>query len=100
MSPIVYAATSLLAEMLSRPRGPLRVAAADSNGGRGIRTPKSFRTAVFKTAALAILPALPVKAVYPANRAGQPSPGAVGELAPVSNGVLRAAVPRGTAFAR
>jgi hypothetical protein len=31
----------------------------NSNGGRGIRTPKSLRTPVFKTGALAILPALP-----------------------------------------
>jgi hypothetical protein len=29
-----------------------------SNGGRGIRTPKSLRTPVFKTGAIAILPAL------------------------------------------
>src|SRR5678809_76515 len=43
------------------------------DGGRGIRTPKSFRTAVFKTAALAILPALPGHAVYSVIHRGQPS---------------------------
>ena len=39
------------------------------NGGRGIRTPKSLRTPVFKTGAIAILPALQRHAVYPAPRA-------------------------------
>jgi hypothetical protein len=39
------------------PRATLTVTCA--NGGRGIRTPKSLRTPVFKTGALAILPALP-----------------------------------------
>src|SRR5437667_5421789 len=33
--------------------------ASRTSGGRGIRTPKSLRTPVFKTGALAILPALP-----------------------------------------
>src|SRR5258705_3654056 len=42
------------------------------NGGRGIRTPKSLRTPVFKTGALAILPALlQPKLKSPARRRAQ-----------------------------
>ena len=43
----------------ARRRRGTRRASGNSNGGRGIRTPKSLRTPVFKTGALAILPALP-----------------------------------------
>ena len=46
-----------------------RSAVCTGNGGRGIRTPKSFRTPVFKTGALAILPALPVSKIVGAGRA-------------------------------
>ena len=54
---------------------PSRVAiggcVAHRSGGRGIRTPKSFRTAVFKTAAIAILPALRGTAAHCFSLSGQ-----------------------------
>jgi hypothetical protein len=39
------------------------------NGGRGIRTPKSLRTPVFKTGAIAILPALHARKIIARQRA-------------------------------
>ncbi len=58
-----------------------------ANGGRGIRTPKSLRTPVFKTGALAILPALPARKItgHATGRNEHAAPAIVEGYAPASH---------------